>query len=145
MSAKSRRRYAAPIAEPRLMSDLNTTPLIDVMLVLLIMMILSVPMITHKVAITLPQAGPADGTPPPVHNIVLDKAGGLQWDGAAIAETALPARLAAMKAEARPAELHIRADAAAPYDAFDRTVAAVKRAGIERIGLVDNARYAKSF
>ncbi|QPQ54241.1 biopolymer transporter ExbD [Allosphingosinicella flava] len=128
--------HAAPI------KDLNTTPLIDVMLVLLIMFIVTIPIGTHKVAVDLPQ-----GPPPPVaadpviHWLSLMADGGLTWDGAAIPESALPARLAAAKADAA-AQLHLRADGAARYEDYDRVLAAIKSAGIERLGLVGNEAFA---
>lgn len=122
-------------------SALNTTPLIEVMLVLLIMFIVTIPITTHKVAVDLPQATPDAQLPPIVHRLDIDAAGGLSWNGRPIAREALPRQLAAMRGEAN-AVLHLRADAETPYDVFDRTLAVVKGAGIERLGLVDNARFA---
>ncbi len=123
-------------------SDLNTTPLIDVMLVLLIMFIMTVPIATHKVPVDLPAGPPRTETLPPiVHRLDLDAAGRLAWNGTPIAAAELPARLAAVKAEAR-SELHFRTDAATRYEDFDRVLAQVKGAGITRLGLVDNQRFA---
>lgn len=124
---------ATPIVE------LNTTPLIDVMLVLLVMVLLSIPLLNHKVSADLPQ-GPGTGNPQ-VHRLALDAAGRLSWDGTPLAVADLPARLAGVRAD--PDQLlHIRADAETPYDAFDKTLAAVKRARIENIGIIDNDRFA---
>jgi biopolymer transport protein ExbD len=132
-----------PATNTPVMSEINTTPLIDVMLVLLIMMILTVPITYHKVPVDLPQ-GRADGTPPPVHRITLDAQGGLSWDGAAISEAALPARLAALKADPALPVLHLKTDAETPYVRFDETVATIQRAGIERLGLVGNEKFAQA-
>lgn len=126
---------SAPIA------NLNMTPLIDVLLVLLVMMILSVPIITHAVPVDLPQ-GPAE---PPGHHMAhrldLDAAGTLTLDGAAIADAALPHRLEALNADPA-AELHFAAAPEARYARFDQTLAVIKRAGITRLGFVGNERFA---
>ncbi len=94
--------------------DLNTTPLIDIMLVLLIMFIVTIPVSTHKVPLELPQPGPtAVRGDPVVHRLDLSAAGTLAWDGAAVSDADLAARLQALKAEP-DAELHMRTDGAAP-------------------------------
>ncbi len=121
--------------------DLNTTPLIDVMLVLLIMFIITVPVATHKVPIDLPQSGPSRAEPI-VHRLDLDAAGRLAWNGAPLGRAELPARLAAVKADPG-AELHFRTDAATRYETFDGVLAQIKGAGITRLGLVDNQRFAR--
>ena len=132
--------FAVPNEAP--MSELNTTPLIDVMLVLLIMFIITIPITTHKVPLDLPQGSP-DPAEPLVHRLNLDSSGRAYLDGVPIGEAQLPARLEAIAA--RPeTELHLRAEAQTPYENFDRVLAAVKRAGVVRLGLVDNERFAKA-
>ncbi|BCA58694.1 hypothetical protein HMP06_1463 [Sphingomonas sp. HMP6] len=118
------------------------TPLIDVLLVLIVMMILTVPIMTHKVPIDLPQAGPTNPGPHTVHRLDLAADGRLAWDGVAIADGALPARLAALKNEV-DADLHIAANADARYERFDQTLATIKLAGITRLGFVGNERFAR--
>ena len=118
-------------------SALNTTPLIDVMLVLLIMFIVTIPIASHKVPLDLPQGTPLPTEEPLVHRLDLDASGALRWDGARIGEGALPALLAQMGS----AELHFRTDGETRYEDFDRVLATVKRAGIARLGLVDNERF----
>jgi biopolymer transport protein ExbD len=130
--------FAAPAGEP--ISEMNTTPLIDVMLVLLIMFIITIPITTHKVALDLPR-GDDRVAKPVVHLLDLDVAGRIYWDGAPIAEARLPARLAQMR-ESGPLEvLHFRADGESRYEDFDRVMATVKRAGIKRLGLIGNERF----
>ena len=131
--------FAAPPGEP--ISELNTTPLIDVMLVLLIMFIVTIPIATHKVAIDTP-TGPPPITKPVVHLLDMDAAGRLYWDGIPTAEARLPARLAAMRASGPETVLHFRADGETRYEDFDRVLATVKKAGIERMGLIGNERFA---
>ena len=138
-----RARTFAPtyVRQPEPMMSLNMTPLIDVLLVLIVMMILTVPIVTHKVPIALPQPGPSAG-PHTVHRLDLGADGGLAWDGVAIADAALPARLSALQAEP-DADLQIAASAEARYARFDQTLAAIKLAGISRLGFVGNDRFAR--
>ena len=138
-----RRLYTQPfsVQTGAPISDVNTTPLIDVMLVLLIMFIMTVPIATHKVPVDLPQGITEVTEPPKVHRLSLDASGALFWNGAPLPAGQLPARLAAVKAEAN-AELHFRTDAEARYERFDQVLAQIKGAGITRLGLVDNQRFA---
>jgi biopolymer transport protein ExbD len=123
---------------------INTTPLIDLMLVLLVMFIVSVPIATHKVPLDLPGGPPPAERDPIVHRIHLDAAGRLFWDGRPIGEAELPGLLARMAAGPADAELHIAADAETRYERVDETLAAVARAGISRMGFVGNERFAAS-
>ena len=124
---------AQPIA------DINTTPLVDVMLVLLIMFILVIPVSTDKVPLDLPQ--PGDGPPPPVHRLDLDAAGRLYWDGRAIAAAELGPLLAAMVADPSRPVLHMNAHDETRYERFDETLAAIRRAGVTHLGFADQRRF----
>jgi biopolymer transport protein ExbD len=143
------RRYSVSsfsIPERGPIADLNTTPLIDVMLVLLIMFIMTVPVVSHKIAVDLPAPPPPDAErlEPAVYRLTLERDGGLTWNGMPVAESSLPARLAALRSEAA-SELHLAADGAARYEDYDRLLAVIKGAGITRLGLVGNARFAEGF
>jgi biopolymer transport protein ExbD len=135
-----RLRPATAVPNDALMSDLNTTPLIDVMLVLLIMFIITIPMSSHEVPLDLPQ-----GTPPPVttepvrHQLQIDAAGRLAIDGSAVSGADLPARLRTIAAEPG-SELLLSADGETPYERFDEVLAAVRIAGVTRLGM-DNHRF----
>lgn len=133
------RRFATPYAEPQPFSQLNITPLIDVMLVLLIIFILSIPAATHKVPIDLPgKTGSA--TVLERHRLVLDAGGSVMLDGAAADGAGLNARLAAI-AGRDDAVLELEVDPAASYARFDQLLADIRRAGITRLGFVGNERY----
>ena len=121
-------------------ASMNITPLIDVMLVLLVMMILSIPMMTHKVPLDLPQVGPANPNLAVIHMIDLDAAGTLAWDGKPIDASTLQSRLAAVRSDPNT-EIQIRADAAARYERFDQTLAVIERSGITRLGFIGNERF----
>lgn len=139
-----RARTFAPtyVRQPEPMMSLNMTPLVDVLLVLIVMMILTVPIVTHKVPIELPQPGLENPGPHTVHRLDLAADGHLAWDGVAIADRALPARLAALKREPN-ADLQLAANAEARYERFDQTLATIKQAGITRLGFAGNERFAR--
>ena len=134
--------YVAPGEQP--FSTINTTPMIDVMLVLLIMFILALPLSTHSVKVDLPRDGETQEKPE-IHQLALDSASRLTWDGTPIAEAALPTRLAAFRAASRDGVLQLHADPQTRYEDFDRVLADVKRAGVERLGFVGNERFAHAY
>ena len=135
--------YATGSEQP--FSEINTTPIIDVMLVLLIMFIITLPLMTHSVKIDLPGVDGVTQQPPEIHQLEIDAASRLTWNGAAIAEAELPARLAAFRAASRDNVLHYRADPQTRYEDFNRVLADVKRAGVERLGFVGNERFAQAY
>jgi biopolymer transport protein ExbD len=128
--------HIARIPEPALMSEMNITPFIDVMLVLLIVMILSIPVATNQVPIELP-SGPSSVTDPlPPAVLAIDSQGALFWNGATIPDAALPEKLASLQQSG--AALHLQTDPEARYERFDGILATVKRAGITKLGFVGN-------
>jgi biopolymer transport protein ExbD len=134
---------AQPAADEfRPIGEINTTPLVDVMLVLLIMFILIIPVASHKLPVDLPEGGP--GSPTPTHRLDLDAAGRLFWDGRAIGAAEFSQRLAALAADPAEPALLINADAETRYERFDETLAAVRRAGISRLGFVGTNRFASA-
>jgi biopolymer transport protein ExbD len=125
-----------PHAEP--IGAINVTPFIDVLLVLMIMIILTIPLQSHKVPIDLPSAPTAQtDTTPLSHELAIDRAGALSWDGRAIADAALPVLLATVAAN-DTTELHLRTDPETRYERFDTVLATVKRANITRLGFMGN-------
>lgn len=139
-----RRRPAfTAIAEPAMLKDLNTTPLIDVMLVLLVMFIMVIPIQNHQVPMELP-GGKGSDVVRPIHRLDIAANGALLWDGAPVSEASLPARLAALARDPEQPVLHVAADGAARYELFNRTLSTIKKAGITRLGMVDNAQYVQS-
>jgi biopolymer transport protein ExbD len=129
---------AAALYEPG--PVINTTPLIDVMLVLLVMFIILVPVATHKVPLDLPSDEP--GPVAVAHRLDLDAAGRLFWDGRPIAEAALPHQLARLAADPADPELHVAVDGETRYERVDETLAAIRRAGVTRMGFIGNERFA---
>jgi len=120
-----------------LMSEINTTPLVDVMLVLLVIFIITAPLLTHAVKIDLPQASsqPIEQKPE-IISISVDGAGQLYWNDTALVEGELSARLQqAATAQPQP-ELHIRADRETRYQILAEIMADAQNAGIEKLGFV---------
>lgn len=141
----STRLYVPPAgdeAEP--ISVINTTPLIDLMLVLLIMFILSVPVTTHQVPLDLPRDGPTPIERRAFHRLALDAEGQIYWNGHGVSDAELAPRLAALAADPAGPELHIVAHPETRYERVDQTLAAIGRAGVTRLGFVGNERFAGS-
>ena len=134
----SRAVYAEPIAA------INITPLIDVLLVLLIMMILTLPVATHMVAVDLPSGPPHALADQKTHRLDIAASGAISLDGVPIAESALSDQLVPITAD-KDALLTLRADAGTRYATFDRVLATVKRAGITRLGFVGNDQFGAAF
>jgi biopolymer transport protein ExbD len=132
---------------PRPMSDLNTTPLIDVLLVLLVMLILTIPLQTHQVAIDLPKIdNRATLQPDPVRNrITIDAGDVIRWNGAAVSEAQLRVLLRRSMALAVEPALDLQPDAEARYALVDAILADIKRAGVTKLGLPGNAAYHSAF
>jgi biopolymer transport protein ExbD len=118
-------------------SDINMVPLIDVMMVLLIIFIITVPVLTHTVKLDLPRA---DNTPqvvkPEAINLSIATDGAVFWNNDRLDEQALAQRLeAAAKSEPQP-EIFIRGDRKVEYEHVAKTMAAVQRAGLLKLGFV---------
>lgn len=123
--------------EGEVMSEINMTPLVDVMLVLLIIFIITVPVITHSVKVDLPRA---DNSPnqikPDTVNLAVDADGTLHWNKVVVSTNELDQRLAAEAQKKPQAEIHIRGDRKANYEEVLKVMAAVQRAGILKLGFV---------
>jgi biopolymer transport protein ExbD len=136
---KARRRAAVP--DP--VADINTTPLIDVMLVLLVMIIITIPVQLHAVNLHLPI-----GTPPPpdikpqVVQIDIDPASVVHWNGAPVADPAdLKLKLQAAAAQPEQPEVHVRPDKLARYDTFAEVMVAVNQAGLHKLGVTGSEQF----
>ncbi|CAB3962321.1 MULTISPECIES: biopolymer transporter ExbD [Burkholderia] len=129
--------------EPDVMVDINTTPLIDVMLVLLIMLIITIPIQMHSVKMNLPVGNPPPPPhPPQVVQIDIGADGSVNWNGAPVNGPAgLAARFREVVAEADQDEIRLRPDKAAPYRAVAEVLASAQREGATKIGLIGNEQF----
>jgi biopolymer transport protein ExbD len=135
-----------PEGEPML--DINTTPLIDVMLVLLIMFIITIPIQTHAVKLDLPVATPNQQPPPiePVKNkIVVTANGQILWNGSPVSQQQLRQYLEVTQQMNPIPELHLQPDATARYELVDEVLAITKRAHVQKMGFVGNEYYTQIF
>ena len=123
--------------------DINTTPLIDVMLVLLIMLIITIPIQLHSVNLNMPVGNPPPPpTPPVVVQVDVDFDGTIYWDGKPLADRdALEANLKAVAAEPNQPELHLRPNKLATYKYVAEVLASAQRLGVTKIGLVGNEQF----
>jgi biopolymer transport protein ExbD len=127
------------------MMDINTTPLIDVMLVLLIMFIITIPIQTHAVKLDLPQDSQNENPPPidPVKNkIVVTQAGQILWNGNAVDPLQLRQFLDITTTMTPVPELHLQPEPNARYELVDEVLAITKRARVQAMGFVGNEAYA---
>ncbi|MDQ3246564.1 MAG: biopolymer transporter ExbD [Pseudomonadota bacterium] len=130
------------------MMEINTTPLIDVMLVLLIMFIITIPIQTHAVKLDLPVNQPND-TPPPVdpvkNKIVVTTAGEILWNGSAVDQAQLRQYLDISQQMNPTPELHLQPESEARYELVDEVLAITKRAQVDKMGFVGNEYYMNVF
>ncbi len=133
-------------AEGEPMMDINTTPLIDVMLVLLIMFIITIPIQTHAVKLDLPVDDPNNREPPPIdpvkNKIVVTPDHQVLWNGEPVDLVRLRQYLDITQTMNPIPELHLQPDPMARYELVDEVLAVTKRARVEKMGFVGNEAYA---
>ena len=124
------------------MMEMNMTPLIDVLLVLLVMFIITIPVMTHAVKLDMPRATNAPSNAEPiVINIEIDFDGTVLWNGTAVTIDSLDAYFRREAANDPQPELHIRPNKRASYDVVARVLAAAQRNGLRKIGFVGNEQF----
>ena len=131
--------------EPDVMMDINTTPLIDVMLVLIIMLIITIPVQLHSVNLNMPV-----GTPPPplkepvVVTVDIDFDGTVLWNGEALADRrALEVKLQQAAAIPDQPEVHIRPNRLVEYKSVAMVLASAQRLGVTKLGMIGNEQFVK--
>ena len=129
------------------MMEMNTTPLIDVMLVLLIMFIITIPIQTHAVKVDLPvnsqnQPNPVDAQK---NKLLIDASGVVLWNGTPVDDLTLREYLDTTKAMNPEPELHFQPDAQAKYEKVDQVLAVIKRSGVSKLGFIGNEMYRNDF
>lgn len=124
--------------EPDVMVDINTTPLIDVMLVLLIMLIITIPIQTHAVKLNMPAGTPPPtSAPPEVVTIDIDFDGTVLWNSQVIPDRpTLEGRLQALAAMPTQPELHVRANKLVKYKSVAAVLTSAQRLGVTKIGVI---------
>ena len=123
--------------------DINTTPLIDVMLVLLIMLIITIPLQTNATKMDLPVGNPPPQVdpPPPSVNIDVDFDGLVYWNGEVLDPAELDSRLRGIAAQPQQPEVHLKPNKLVTYSHVIAVLAAAQRYGVNKIGLVGNEQF----
>ncbi|TPG14488.1 biopolymer transporter ExbD [Sphingomonas oligophenolica] len=130
------------------MMEMNMTPLIDVLLVLLIMFIITIPIQTHAVKVDLPVNDPSQKQPivdPEKNKVSIDQGGVIFWNGAPVDEVTLRQYLDTTAAMNPEPELHFQPDPQARYEVVDRTLSVIKRSNISKLGFIGNEQYRNDF
>ena len=131
-------------ADDEPIGEMNTTPLIDVMLVLLIMFIITIPIQTHAVKIDLPANSPTppeNPIKPDINKVSIDPAGTVTWNGSAIDLVTLRQYLDSTRVMVPEPELHVQPDANSRYDVVDQVLAVIKKSEVTKLGFVGNEQY----
>ena len=119
------------------MSEINMTPLVDVMLVLLIIFIITIPVINHSVKIDLPRAAnQPNQVKPETINIAIDNDGRVYWNAFQIDEATMKSRIAEASLQQPQPELHLRADRKTMYERVAQVMAAAQSGGLSKIGFI---------
>lgn len=129
------------------MMDMNMTPMIDVLLVLLILFIMTIPIQTHAVKVDLPTPNnnPAPPVEPEKNKIIIYPDDRMTWNGSLITEEQLPDYLAATLTKNPEPELHFQPDPEARYEKIDKVLAIIKRSGVTKLGFIGNDQYSTVF
>jgi len=138
---KQGRRSGTPTDEP--MMDINTTPLIDVMLVLLIMLIITIPIQLHAVNLNMPNGNPPPSDiKPEVLRVDIDEHSTVLWNGEAVAELAeVERRFEQLAAQPVQPEVHLRPDKQARYDVVAGVMASAQRSGLTKLGIMGSEQF----
>ena len=134
-----------PNKDPEVMMEVNTTPLIDVMLVLIVMLIITIPIQTHAVKLNMPVGNPPPPVvPPTIIQIDVDFDGTVLWNGEMLADRdALEARLRDAAAQVEQPEVHLRPNKLAQYKSVAMVMASAQRLGVTKLGVVGNEQFVK--
>ena len=131
--------------DPEPMVDINTTPLVDVLLVLLVMLIITIPVQLHSVSLEMPgRSAPTPPTEPVIVQLQIDATGRFLWNGEALADRgALEDKLREAAAQPQAPEIHVRPDARAKYEAVAAALTSAQRLGLQKIGIVGTEQFAR--
>jgi biopolymer transport protein ExbD len=119
------------------MADINVTPLVDVMLVLLVIFIITAPLLSYAIKLDLPNdPAPASEPAPATVRLSIDASGAVYWDGEAVADAELTARMTEAAKTTTLPEVHLRADKATRYERIAFVLSTAQQAGLAKIGFV---------
>ena len=123
------------------MADINVTPLVDVMLVLLVIFIITAPLLSYAIKLDLPNdPAPASEPAPATVRLSIDAAGAIYWDGETVSDAELTARMAESAKTTTLPEVHLRADKATRYERIAFVLSTAQQAGLAKIGFVTDPK-----
>ena len=136
--------HAGSEPERDVMVDINTTPLVDVLLVLIVMLIITIPIQLHSANIEMPGLrAPQPAVPPPVVQVDITPAGQFLWNGQLLAgREALESKLREAATQPEQPEIHLRPHRSAKYDAVAAVLSSAQRLGLRKVGLVGSEQFA---
>lgn len=130
--------------EPEVLMDINTTPLIDVMLVLLVMLIITIPIQLHSVNLEMPVgAPPANNIKPEKVQIDIDERSVVYWQGLPVTAQELETHMTTLAQATVQPEIHLRPNKAASYAVFANVLSSTKRLGLNRIAVIGSEQFVK--
>lgn len=128
--------------DPEVLMDINTTPLIDVMLVLLVMLIITIPIQLHAVSLDMPVGTPpTNNVKPEKVQIDIDENSVVYWQGVAVSAAELDTNMATVSAQASQPEVHIRPNKSASYAVFANVLSASKRKGLTKMAVIGSEQF----
>ena len=128
--------------DPEVLMDINTTPLIDVMLVLLVMLIITIPIQLHAVSLDMPVGTPpTNNIKPEKVQIDIDENSVVYWQGVAVSAAELDTNMATVSAQASQPEVHIRPNKSASYAVFANVLSASKRKGLTKMAVIGSEQF----
>ena len=132
-------------SRPQVMGEMNTTPLIDVMLVLLVMLIITIPIQLHSVDLNLPSGkAPPAAKEPEIVRLDIDFDGTVLWNGEVVPDrAALEARMKDKAAQVEQPEVHLRPNKLVKYERVAAVMASAQRLGLKKLGMVGNEQFVK--
>ncbi len=129
-------------SEPEVLMDINTTPLIDVMLVLLVMLIITIPIQLHAVNLDMPVgAPPSSDIKPEKVQIDIDENSIVYWQGEAVTAAVLDANMATIAQQPTQPEVHIRPNKASQYAVFANVLSTSKRKGLTKMAVIGSEQF----
>ena len=127
--------------EPEVMMDINTTPLIDVMLVLLVMLIITIPIQLHAVNLEMPVGAPPTSQKPEIVKIDIDEASVVYWQGLPVSAQELDAKMVAAAQMGVQPEVHLRPNKLSKYAVFANVLSSSKRLGLNKIAVIGSEQF----
>ena len=131
-----RDRRARLGSEPEIMMDINTTPLIDVMLVLLVMLIITIPIQLHAINLEMPVGAPPSANPPPKVQIDIDEKSVVYWQGLPVSAQELEVKMDEVAGQNPQPDIHLRPNKASQYAVFANVLSSTKRKGLTKIAVI---------